>query len=224
MNFSKYARGQVWFIEEINNSVGSEQRKSRPWLIVSGNQNNFNSTILQICPITTREPDHYPFHVSYQKDNRNQIIEVEQTTCVSMTRLESAQYMYSLNQYLMDKVDRALMIQFDIYYKYSKMFNEFNDMIESTLSKFINDFNDGEKVSSEELITFIRKINNQTQNPTEFEKNIWTQEKINQFMIDSENLSLSELAEKYHLKNSYVVSQYKYKFLKLKNNRGTKND
>ena len=212
-NISKYSRGQVWFIDKFNNSIGNEQDKSRPWLIVSGNKNNYSSNIIQIVPITTRNPDKYPFHVYYQYDNRNQVIECEQTTCISTDRLSDSRYMYTLDEYLMDKVDKALMIHFGISYKYSRLFNEFNDMINSTLSGILSDF-PSDKISSEELIKFIRNFNDSVESDKS-KSNKWTTESMRSYLKDSESMSPAELATKYNLKNGGVANQYKYKFIRI---------
>lgn len=73
--FSKYKRGDVWFIkfidEEGDGVKGSSvQKKSRPHLIVSCEENNNNAPVFQVIPIATMDFDHLPPHVYYRNEER----------------------------------------------------------------------------------------------------------------------------------------------------------
>lgn len=120
--YSRYKRGDVWFLKlntenGDNNNNSSVQKKSRPYLIVSCEENNMNSTTFNVIPICTRDNDHLPMHVFYiYKDgsaNKNQIILCEQITTVSILDFDrkGSFFMYSINADLMSKVDDALAKQ-----------------------------------------------------------------------------------------------------------------
>lgn len=121
--YSRYRRGDVWFLhfdEENGDGIrtSSVQKKSRPYLIVSCEENNLNAPIFNVVPITTRDSDHLPMHVYFRymdgpDGGRNQIILCEQITTVSVEVFQSprSRFMYSFTLELMNKVDTALARQ-----------------------------------------------------------------------------------------------------------------
>ena len=121
--YSRYRRGDVWWLKlPYENGDGikdsSVQRKSRPYLIVSCEENNLNSPTFNVVPISTKDSDHLPMHVYFRyqeaaNGERNQLILCEQVTTVSIKVFEDnrSYFMYSLNLDLMNKVDEALTRQ-----------------------------------------------------------------------------------------------------------------
>lgn len=121
--YSRYRRGDVWFLHFDNeNGDGSKtssvQKKSRPYLIVSCEENNLNAPIFNVVPLTTRDSDHLPMHVYFRymegpEGGRNQLILCEQITTVSVEVFltSKSRFMYSLSIELMNKVDEALTRQ-----------------------------------------------------------------------------------------------------------------
>ena len=121
--YSRYRRGDVWFLH-LDDETGdgsrtsSVQKKSRPYLIVSCEENNLNAPTFNVVPITTRDSDHLPMHVYFRymdgpEGGRNQLILCEQITTVSVEIFLSSKsrFMYSLSIELMNKVDEALTRQ-----------------------------------------------------------------------------------------------------------------
>lgn len=121
--YSRYRRGDVWFLSLKSeygdgNDSSSVQKKSRPYLIVSCEENNMNAPTFNVVPICTRNNDHLPMHVFFiynenTADSKNQIILCEQITTVSMLDFDrkGSYFMYSLNLNLMNQVDEALTRQ-----------------------------------------------------------------------------------------------------------------
>lgn len=121
--YSRYRRGDVWFLhfdDETGDGsrTSSVQKKSRPYLIVSCEENNLNAPIFNVIPITTRDSDHLPMHVYFRymdgpEGGRNQIILCEQITTVSIEvfRSSKSRFLYSFNIEMMNKVDEALTRQ-----------------------------------------------------------------------------------------------------------------
>lgn len=113
--FSKYKRGDVWYVK-LNSEFGdgndnsSVQKKSRPYLIVSCEENNNSSTIFNVIPICTRQFDHLPMHVYFRNCNRDQIVLCEQITTLSVIDFQrpESHYLYSFNLDFMNKVDNAI--------------------------------------------------------------------------------------------------------------------
>lgn len=121
--YSRFRRGDVWWLHfdtERGDCIdgSSVQRKSRPYLIVSCEENNLNAPTINVVPITTRNNDRLPMHVFFvyqdgSANGRNQLILCEQVTTVSelVFNSSSSRFMYSLNLELVNKVDEALTRQ-----------------------------------------------------------------------------------------------------------------
>lgn len=121
--YSRFRRGDVWYLkldsEDGDGIRGSSvQKKSRPYLIVSCEENNLNSPTINAIPICTRDNDHLPMHVFYvyqdgSSNGRNQTILCEQVTTVSVMDFDrkGSYFMYSLNLDLMNEVDETLTRQ-----------------------------------------------------------------------------------------------------------------
>lgn len=120
--YSKYKRGDVWFLHmptETGDGTGvSVQKKSRPYVIVSCEENNNCAPTLNVVPITTRDSDHLPPHVYFRYEDgtaaaRNQLVLCEQITTVGVDVFNDPRsfYMYSFNLDFMNKIDEALAAQ-----------------------------------------------------------------------------------------------------------------
>lgn len=121
--YSKFRRGDVWFLH-FNSECGdgkaasSVEKKSRPYLIVSCEENNMNAPTINVVLITTRNNDHLPMHVFFvyqdgTPNGRNQMVLCEQITTVSELVFNHPQshFMYSFDLIFMNKIDEALTRQ-----------------------------------------------------------------------------------------------------------------
>lgn len=121
--YSRFRRGDVWFLHFPNEKGdgidgSSVQKKSRPYLIVSCEENNLNAPTFNVLPISTRDNDHLPMHIYFRYQDgvnggRNQLIFCEQITTVSALVFNDPRsyFMYSFNLEFMNKVDEALAAQ-----------------------------------------------------------------------------------------------------------------
>ena len=103
-------RGDILFAD-LGEGIGSEQLGVRPVLIVQNDVGNVHSPTTIVAPITStlgkkRLPTHVEFHGYGLK--RNQTILLEQVRTIDKDRLQD--YRGHLPAWLMEKVDRALMI------------------------------------------------------------------------------------------------------------------
>jgi mRNA interferase MazF len=78
---------------DFGDGVGSEQKQTRPALIVSNNLNNAFSDTIIVCPITSKRKKELPTHYTLTKDkydffdlDSNTVL-CEQIRCVSRSRL-----------------------------------------------------------------------------------------------------------------------------------------
>lgn len=121
--YSKFRRGDVWFLhfnseDGDGKNTSSVEKKSRPYVIVSCEENNMNAPILNVIPITTRNNDRLPMHVFFvyqdgTPNGRNQLVLCEQITTVSELVFNHPQsrFMYSFDLAFMNKIDEALTRQ-----------------------------------------------------------------------------------------------------------------
>lgn len=121
--YSRFRRGDVWYLHLSTetgdgNTNSSVQKKSRPYVIVSCEENNLNSMTFNVIPITTRDSDHLPMHVYFRYEDgsanaRNQLVLCEQITTVSILAFNDpkSHFMYSFNEEFMLKIDEALTRQ-----------------------------------------------------------------------------------------------------------------
>lgn len=113
--YSKFRRGDVWYVKLAkesgdDNKDSSVQRKSRPYLIVSCEENNNCAPTINAVPITTRPNDHLPMHVYFNYENRHQLVLCEQITTLSVIDFHrnGSAFMYSFNSDFMEQIDDAL--------------------------------------------------------------------------------------------------------------------
>lgn len=142
--FTKYRRGDVWYIklqnENGDNVEGSSvQRKSRPYVIVSCEENNNNAPVFQVIPIATMDYDHLPPHVYYNNGGRNQIVMCEQITTISVLdfQREGSRFLYSFNLEFMNKIDEALAGQLGLRVRVADM-----KVLENLIDKISKDKED----------------------------------------------------------------------------------
>lgn len=132
MNYNMLRRGVVWLIDEVPIN-GHIQGGVRPWVIVSNNACNKFSPVIHIAPITSQNKKPMPTHVEFKnpKGDRN-IILCEQIIAINVSDIKGRD-MYELSQATMDRVDKAIGVQFGCIFTpitYSDVEDYFNRMEE----------------------------------------------------------------------------------------------
>ena len=87
----------------------SIQNDNRPWLVISNNKGNSSSPTCNIVPITLEDKTEIPVHVHFTYEGIPQTILCEQPKTVDIMAL--GEYMYTISDDLMRKVERAMAIQ-----------------------------------------------------------------------------------------------------------------
>ena len=107
-------RGDIFFAD-LDPVTGSEQGGTRPVLVVQNNVGNRFSPTVTILPITSVNKKKMPTHVEISTDDR-----LEQTSTViaehpkTIDKSRFGEYITSLDDTQMDKVDTAMRIQLAI--------------------------------------------------------------------------------------------------------------
>lgn len=107
-------RGDVYYVD-LNPSIGHEQCKVRPCVIVQNDIGNRNSCTTIVAPITSQEKPIISTHVRVCKKDKlhyKSIILLEQIRTIDKQRLQS--FMCTLSDETMRKVDEALKISLDL--------------------------------------------------------------------------------------------------------------
>lgn len=107
-------RGEIYYIEPSKalQTTGSEQRSNRPGIVVSNNENNEHSSIVEIVYLTTQPKNSMATHVIINSAVKMSIALCEQVNTVAVERL--ADYMGQCSEDEINKIDEALMISLNI--------------------------------------------------------------------------------------------------------------
>lgn len=100
-------RGDIYWVD-LDPTVGSEIKKTRPGLIISNDDNNELSDRVIIAPITSTVRKIYPFEVQIELEEKPRKILLDQLRCVDKLRLRKK--ISSLNFMIMQQVDEAIKI------------------------------------------------------------------------------------------------------------------
>lgn len=117
-------RGEIFYIARGGASCGSEQYAGRPAVVVSNDENNKHSGIIEVAYLTTQPKTELPTHVTIRSTGRVSTVLCEQVTSVSVERVNN--YIGQASEQEMKNIDIALMIslQLDGDSKSHKQYNE----------------------------------------------------------------------------------------------------
>lgn len=117
-------RGEIFYIARGGASCGSEQYADRPAVVVSNDENNKHSGIIEVVYLTTQPKTELPTHVTIRSTGRVSTVLCEQVTSVSVERVNN--YIGQVSEQEMKNIDIALMIslQLDGDSKSHKQYNE----------------------------------------------------------------------------------------------------
>ena len=105
---NSYKRGEIYYIDNGRQQVGSEQKKNRPAIIVSNDANNRNSSVLIVVFLTSKPKADLPTHVTIRATGRQSVALCEQPTPIAVERIEK--FVAVASDQEMKSVDIALEI------------------------------------------------------------------------------------------------------------------
>nr|DAX44409.1 MAG TPA: PemK-like protein [Caudoviricetes sp.] len=117
-------RGEIFYIARGGATNGSEQFADRPAVVVSNDENNKHSGVIEVVYMTTQPKTDLPTHVTVRSTGRLSTVLCEQVSSVSTERVNN--YIGQVSEQEMKNIDIALMIslQLDNGGKPSKQYNE----------------------------------------------------------------------------------------------------
>lgn len=113
-----FKRGDIVIVDYGKRS-GSEQFGLRPSLIISNNKNNIYSPTIVVLPLTSSKfKKKLPTHIELNKNNSgvrmDSIIMAEQPRTIDKQYIQSTEPLFQLSDELMNKVNIAIAIQFEL--------------------------------------------------------------------------------------------------------------
>lgn len=104
-NIFQFRRGEVYLVEE-HATYGSEQKKTRPWVLVGANPiNSARSTILAI-PLSTQAPEKPPLSIKVYLNNSNVCAVIDQLRALDKKRFIRVEGELSIHE--MNIIDDSL--------------------------------------------------------------------------------------------------------------------
>ena len=108
----KFMRGEIYYVYSFP-TCGHEQRSGRPAVIVSNNENNAHSEVVEVCYLTLKEKTPLPTHITInQGPCINSTILCEQITSVAVDRI--GDYMCRIPEELEEALNKALMASLNL--------------------------------------------------------------------------------------------------------------
>ena len=80
-------RGDIFYVMRSGVEVGSEQWSGRPGVVVSCDENNIHSEVIEVAYCTTQPKSPLPTHVGIMSTNRPSTVLCEQINAVSIERI-----------------------------------------------------------------------------------------------------------------------------------------
>lgn len=104
-------KGDIFYIEKRNDTIGNEQQAGRPAIIVSNNTGNTFSNLVEVVYLTTQEKNPLPTHVEVMCHVPSTAL-CETIYTISKERLGG--YIRTCTDEEMEAIDNALMISLGI--------------------------------------------------------------------------------------------------------------
>lgn len=125
-------RGDIFYIARGGATTGSEQYADRPAIIVSNNECNKHSNVIEVVYITTQPKEDLPTHVTIRSTGRISIALCEQVSSVSTERVNN--YIGRVTDQEMENIDIALMISLGLNGD-TKTVSQYEDTIQKQLQE-----------------------------------------------------------------------------------------
>lgn len=111
-------RGDIYFIRDTRQSIGSEQRADRPAIIISNDRNNNHSSVYEVVYMTTQPKTDLPTHFIINSALRTSTVLREQINSVYEERI--GEWIGTLTPEEMKQLDECLTVSVGINTKAEK--------------------------------------------------------------------------------------------------------
>lgn len=158
----KFERGQVWMVRfKHSESVGHEQAKDRPWLVLSVGRFNSSSGMLTAVPITTRDEVRSPSQVKFVNwYGKNNVICCEQVrTFDHSSNAYVFEFLGQVSDEVLEKVDVSISIHLGLHYSpitLKKLYDSMEAIIKSVC--YMQQKADTPKFNDDDVLQFAEKL------------------------------------------------------------------
>ena len=119
-----FRRGECFWVKNNNFSEGSEMKGCRPAVVVSNNEGNKHSPVLEVVYMTDSKGPSLPTHVEVLKtstgDLERSVVLCEQVHTIGKHRIDEARgYICRMSDGDMDAIDEAIMVSLGLEHKAS---------------------------------------------------------------------------------------------------------
>ena len=158
----KFERGQVWMVRfKHPESVGHEQAKDRPWLVLSVGRFNSSSGMLTAVPITTRDEVRSPSQVKFVNwYGKNNVICCEQVrTFDHSSNAYIFEFLGQVSDEVLEKVDVSISIHLGLHYSpitLKKLYDSMEAIIKSVC--YMQQKADTPKFNDDDVLQFAEKL------------------------------------------------------------------
>ena len=166
----KFERGQVWMVrfKYPQEQIGHEQKKDRPWLVLSVGKFNKSSGMVTMVPITTRNTIVCPSQVLFSNDRGlNNVILCENIRTFDHS---SGAYIFdflgNVSDEVLEKVDVAISIHLGLHYSpitLKKLYDSMEAIIKSV--GYMQQKADTPKFTDDDVLQFAEKLQMLANNP-----------------------------------------------------------
>ena len=166
----KFERGQVWMVrfKYPQEQIGHEQKKDRPWLVLSVGKFNKSSGMVTMVPITTRNTIVCPSQVLFSNDRGlNNVILCENIRTFDHS---SGAYIFdflgNVSDEVLEKVDVAISIHLGLHYSpitLKKLYDSMEAIIKSV--GYMQQKADTPKFTDDDVLQFAEKLQMLAGNP-----------------------------------------------------------
>ena len=158
----KFERGQVWMVRFKNpDAVGHEQKKDRPWLVLSVGKFNKSSGMVTMVPITTRDTVRSPSQVQFINDRgvSNVILCEGIRTFDHSSGSYIFDFMGNISDEVLEKVDVAISIHLGLHYSPITL-NKLYDSMEAIIKSvgYMQKKADTPKFTDDDVLQFAEKL------------------------------------------------------------------
>lgn len=110
-------KGEIYFAN-LDPTVGSEIKKTRPVLLVSNDVNNKISSLLTVIPLTSQTDKVYPFEVFFDKEScgltKDSKAQCNQIRTISKMRIQAGKPAGKISPKEMEKIHQAIQLHLGI--------------------------------------------------------------------------------------------------------------
>lgn len=180
----RFERGQIWMVrfKHPEEQIGHEQKKDRPWLVLSLGKFNKSSGMVTMVPITTRDEITSPAQVLFYNDRgfKNVILCEQVRTFDHSSGAYIFDFIGNVSDEVLEKVDVSISIHLGLHYSpitLKKLYDSMEAIIKSV--GYMQQKADTPRFTDDDVLHFAEKLQTLAGNNAREEISVTKEENIN---------------------------------------------